>query len=242
MEINRREFIETAGVLTAISAIGSSLPVFGATGKENLFTNPTEHKLPELPYAFDAFDKFIDAKTIELHYSKHHQAYVNGLNKSLAEIDIALGKQDFSIIDYWLKKLAFHGAGHFLHTLYWNSMSPNGGGEPKGKLIDKINMNFGSFEKFKKMFSASAVAVEGSGWALLAYQPSTKKLLILQIENHQKLTTWDVIPLIVLDVWEHAYYLKYQNKRGDYVNNWWNIVNWETAEKNFLIHPIKENK
>jgi len=222
--------------------MGASLPVFGQGGKDNVFLNNTEHKLPELPYSYDALDSYIDGKTIELHYSKHHQAYVNGLNKAEAEIAIALGKKDFGMIDYWLKKLAFHGAGHFLHTLYWNSMSPNGGGEPKGTLADKIKIDFGSFEKFRMMFSASAASVEGSGWALLAYQPSSKKLQILQIENHQKLTTWDVIPLLVIDVWEHAYYLKYQNKRADYIKEWFNIANWENAAKNFAIHPAGDEK
>jgi len=242
MELDRREFLGTAGVIGAVAALGTSLPLFGGTGKDGLVKNPAEHKLPELPYGFDAFDKYIDAKTIELHYSKHHQAYVTGLNKAEAEINIALGKKDFSMIDYWLKKLAFHGAGHFLHSLYWNSMSPKGGGEPKGELADRIKMDFGTFEKFKLMFSAAATSVEGSGWALLAYQPAMKKLEILQIENHQKLTTWDIIPLMVIDVWEHAYYLKYQNKRADYVKEWWNVVNWENVTKNLVLHPSKESK
>ncbi len=242
MEINRRDFLQSAGVLSAVAAMGATLPVFGQSGQENLFLNNTEYKLPELPYAFDALDSYIDAKTIELHYTKHHQGYVNGLNKAQAEIAEALGKKDFSMIDYWLKKLAFHGAGNFLHTLYWNSMSPTGGGEPKGDLADRIKVDFGTFDKFKMMFSAAASSVEGSGWGLLAYQPSTKKLVILQVENHQKLTTWDVIPLMTIDVWEHAYYLKYQNKRADYIKEWWNIVNWENASKNFSVHPIREEK
>jgi len=242
MEINRREFIETAGVLSAIAAVGATLPSFGQTGQDNLFLNKTEHVLPKLPYSFDALEGYIDSRTIELHYTKHHQAYIYGLNKAEAEITEALGKKEFGMIDYWLKKAAFHGAGHYLHSLYWNSMSPQGGGEPKGNLADRINIDFGSFEKFKSMFTASASSVEGSGWALMAFRPATKKITVLQVENHQKLTTWDIVPLMVIDVWEHAYYLKYQNKRADYINAWWNVVNWDSVEINFAMHFPIESK
>ncbi|MFC2131375.1 superoxide dismutase [Bacteroidota bacterium] len=242
MKNNRREFLQNAGLLTAFAAAGSSIPGYTALAKDDLFINMTEHQLPKLPYNFDALEPYIDAATVELHYSKHHQGYVNGMNKAEAAITEALGKKDFSLVDYWTQKLAFHGAGNYLHTLYWNSMSPDGGGEPEGKLSDSIKINFGSFDKFKMLFTSVSKSVEGSGWGMLAYRPADKKLLVLQVENHQKMTTWDIIPLMVIDVWEHAYYLKYRNKRADYINEWWNVVNWDNAGKMFSVHPQEENK
>jgi Fe-Mn family superoxide dismutase len=225
MELNRREFISSAGALSAISLMGTGLAASTMFAKNDIEVADNQHKLPVLPYKYNELEPIIDAGTLELHYSKHHAAYVAGLNKAEFEIVDALGRKEFGMVDYWTKKMAFHGAGHFLHTLYWNSMTPKGGGLPKGNLKDQINNDFGNFEKFKSMFNSLAGSVEGSGWALLAYRPSDKKLVVLQIENHQKLTTWDVIPLLVIDVWEHAYYLKYQNKRADYINAWWDIAN-----------------
>jgi Fe-Mn family superoxide dismutase len=139
------------------------------------------------------------------------------------------------LIQYWSRKTAFHGAGHFLHSIFWKVMAPagnGGGGEPKGMIADKINEDFGSFENLKDQFSAASKAVEGSGWGILSYRPDDSRLIVLQAENHQKLTNWVDSPLLCLDVWEHAYYLKYQNNRGAYVDNWWNVVNWPQVEKN----------
>ncbi len=131
-------------------------------------------------------------------------------------------------MDYWSKKAAFHGSGHFLHSIFWENLAPAGsGGKVSDALAEAFSGSFGNVDAFKAQFSAAATTVEGSGWGILAWQPQGQQLVVLQAENHQKLTQWGVIPLLVLDVWEHAYYLKYQNKRAAYVKAFWNVVNWD---------------
>ncbi|TFB24035.1 superoxide dismutase [Filobacillus milosensis] len=192
-----------------------------------------EHTLPPLPYAYDALEPYIDEKIMRLHHDKHHRGYVNGLNKAEREMEKARKKNDYDLIKHWEREAAFHGAGHYLHTIFWYIMDPDGGGKPKGDLLKAINQSFGSFDKFKKHFSEAAKNVESVGWAILVYSPRSHRLEILQAEKHQNLTQWDVIPLLVLDVWEHAYYLQYENNRGKYVDQWWNIVNWDEVEKRY---------
>lgn len=193
------------------------------------------HTLPPLPYAYDALEPWIDKKTMHLHHDIHHLKYVEGLNKAEKMMEEARKKNDFALIKNWEREAAFNGAGHYLHTLFWDIMSPRGGGEPSGSLQDEINMDFGNFQKFKDHFSEAAEKVEGSGWAILVWCPRPHRLEILQAEKHQNLSQWDVIPLLVLDVWEHAYYLKYETDRGKYVQNWWNIVNWPEVERRFNV-------
>lgn len=198
-------------------------------------TQTVEHVLPKLPYAYDALEPFIDKQTVELHHDKHHAAYVAGLNKAEENLAKARQDNDFTHVQCWTRHFAFHGGGVFLHNLYWNSMAPQGGGgggEPAGPLMEKIKEDFGSFEAFKAQFSATGKSVEGSGWAALAYRPDHDRLCVLQIENHQKLSPWGNEPILAMDMWEHAYYLKYQNKKADYIEAWWNVVNWETAQEN----------
>ncbi len=238
MESNRRNFLASAGAVTAAAAVSGAFSPMNLNAKQSgeAAGELTEHKLPPLPYAYDALEPYIDSQTLQIHHDKHHQGYINGLNaaeKSLAEIR---ADGDYSKIQFWERKLAFHGAGAYLHSVYWKSMTPNSTKKPGGELMKKINRDFGSYEKFTDQFNAAAKAVEGSGWCLLAHRPVDDRLLVLQIENHQKLTTWNVSPILVLDVWEHAYYLKYQNKRGDYISNWWNIVNWDYAAKMLETH------
>ncbi|MCL5779421.1 superoxide dismutase [Desulforamulus profundi] len=190
-----------------------------------------KHELPALPYDYNALEPHYDEQTVRLHHDAHHKAYVDGLNNAEAKLAEAREKGDFALVKHWERELAFHGSGHILHTLFWENMSPNGGGPATGLVAEEINKFFGSFETFKKQLSAVAVAVEGSGWALLCYNPMFKKLEILTAEKHQNLTQWGVVPLLVLDVWEHAYYLKYQNKRAAFVEAWWNLVNWEDVNR-----------
>lgn len=190
-----------------------------------------KHELPALPYDYDALEPHYDEQTVRLHHDAHHKAYVDGLNNAEAKLAEAREKGDFALVKHWERELAFHGSGHILHTLFWENMSPNGGGPATGLVAEEINKFFGSFETFKKQLSAVAVAVEGSGWALLCYNQMFKKLEILTAEKHQNLTQWGVVPLLVLDVWEHAYYLKYQNKRAAFVEAWWNLVNWEDVNR-----------
>lgn len=189
------------------------------------------HSLPPLPYDYAALEPHIDEQTMRLHHDKHHLAYVNGLNKAEEKLVEAREKNDFSLVKHWGREAAFHGAGHFLHTVFWENMGPNGGGKPAGALADALQSAFGSVEKFVSHFKAAGAAVEGSGWVLLVRNNMTKALDILTAEKHQNLTQWVVTPLLVCDVWEHAYYLKYQNNRGAYLDAFMNVVNWQDVAK-----------
>lgn len=189
--------------------------------------------LPELPYAYNALEPYYDEQTVRIHHDMHHKAYVDGLNNALTKLAEARENADYALIKHWEKELAFHGSGHVLHTLFWENMTPQSSGSPAGELLLQMKKDFGSFEDFQKQFSAAAGAVEGSGWAVLGWQPQLGKLLITQVEKHQDLTVWGIVPLLILDVWEHAYYLKYQNRRAEWIKAWWNIVNWEVVEKRF---------
>jgi len=194
------------------------------------------HELPPLPHDYNALEPYIDEQTMHLHHDIHHKGYVDGLNNAEKKLAEARAAGDYALVKHWSREAAFHGSGHFMHALFWPNMAPNGrggGGEPKGELAEQIKKDFTSFEAFKKHYSAAAVAVEGSGWAVLAWQPQGKQLVVLQSEKHQQLTQWGVVPLLVLDVWEHAYYLKYQNKRAAYVEAWWNVVNWADVAARF---------
>jgi len=186
-----------------------------------------KYQLPDLPYAYNALEPYYDEQTVKLHHDVHHKAYVDGLNNADAKLAEAREKGDFSLVKHWERELAFHGSGHILHALFWESMKPDGGGPATGKIAEMIDRDFGGFENFKKQFSAAAVAVEGSGWALLCCNPALGKLEILTAEKHQDLTMWGAQPILALDVWEHAYYLKYQNKRAAWVEAWWNLVDWD---------------
>ncbi|WNF37953.1 superoxide dismutase [Bacillaceae bacterium IKA-2] len=191
------------------------------------------HNLPTLPYDYDALEPFIDEEIMRLHHSEHHKSYVEGLNKAEKEMEKARQKNDYSLIKHWEREAAFNGAGHYLHTIFWNVMSPKGGGEPRGVLREQIELDFGSYDKFKSHFSEAAKNVEAVGWTILVWAPRAGRMEILQAEKHQNLSQWDVVPILPIDVWEHAYYLQYKNQRELYVDNWWNIVNWEHASKRF---------
>ncbi|MDG5787660.1 superoxide dismutase [Evansella sp. AB-P1] len=191
------------------------------------------HSLPKLPYQYDSLEPYIHRRIMELHHKKHHQSYVDGLNKAEKNLQEQRKKNKFENIKHWERELAFHGAGHYLHSLFWQVLSPKGGGKPKGELANQIDLDFEGFHSFKNHFSEAANGVEGSGWAILVWSPRVGRLEILTAEKHQNLTQWDVIPLLPLDVWEHAYYLQYENERHRYVNNWWNIINWPYVEERY---------
>lgn len=201
---------------------------------------PGGHRLPPLPYDYDALEPYISEKVMRLHHDRHHQSYVDGLNKAELKMQEARRTGNFELIRHWEREAAFHGAGHYLHTIFWNVMSPNGGGEPKGLLRQQIDRDFGSFQSFKRHFGEAAKNVEGVGWAILVWAPRAHRLVILQAEKHQYLSQWDVIPLLVLDVWEHAYYLQYETDRAAYVDRWWNVVNWnEVAMRFYTAQKVK---
>jgi superoxide dismutase, Fe-Mn family len=219
---DRRTFLKHAAVGSLIVA---TAPAAHAIAFEPV-PSGAKHELPPLPYAVDALEPHLDAQTMQLHHDKHHLAYVNGLNKAEEELAKARQSGDHALVQHWSRQAAFHGGGHWLHSMFWKVMAPagkGGGGEPSGELLAAITESFGS---------AAANAVEGSGWGLLHYRAADQRLIILQAENQQKLSAWGSTPILGVDVWEHAYYLKYQNRRADYVTAWWNVVNWTQVEQN----------
>ncbi|QTA91195.1 superoxide dismutase [Desulfonema magnum] len=232
----RREMMKGIGAATmalGLEGIMSSAYAADTSSKEiKKAVQGGECKLPPLPYPYDALEPHIDKQTLEIHHDRHHAGYVKKFNIALKKLAEARASGDFALIKHWSKELAFNGSGHALHSLYWANMSPEGGA-PEGELLENINKSFGGADKFKSQFMAATKAVEGSGWGILAYEPYMGQLVILQAEKHQDLTIWGAIPLMVCDVWEHAYYLKYQNKRGDYVANFCKIINWKEVEKRY---------
>lgn len=202
-----------------------------------------EYVLPKLPYAYEALEPYIDAQTMHIHHDKHHQGYVNGLNKALAELaKIRSGSGDASLIKHWSRELGFNGGGHVNHSLFWLCMAPpsaGGGGSPSGTLAEGITRDFGSFEAFGKQFHAAAAAVEGSGWAWLVFEHISRRLLVQQMEKQQDMLVTGVTPLLGVDVWEHAYYLHYQNRRSDYITAFMNVVNWPRVQSmyEFITGP-----
>lgn len=237
--MNKRNFLKTCALtgtlgLVKINGIQGQIIKYMETmiNKGAVIDESGKFILPELTYAYDALEPYIDEQTMRLHHDVHHLSYVNGLNNASAKIKEAIENKDFGIIKHWQRELAFHGAGHFLHSIFWENMGPNKG-ERSGILEEYIEGSFNSFDAFKEYFSAVAGAVEGSGWGILAYQPDSDRLEVLQAEKHQNLSQWTAIPLLVIDVWEHAYYLKYQNKRGAYIDAFFNVINWEAVSKRF---------
>ena len=187
-----------------------------------------KYVLPELPYAYDALEPHISAEVMELHHSKHHQNYVNGANAALEKLEAA--RKDGSIaavVTALSKDLAFNLGGHTNHSLFWENLSPNGGGKPAGALAAAIDEDFGSFEEFQKHFAAAALGLQGSGWAVLAYDKIGERLVIEQMTDQQGNLSIDLVPLLLLDMWEHAFYLQYKNVKADYVAAVWNVFNWD---------------
>jgi Fe-Mn family superoxide dismutase len=200
-----------------------------------------KYELPPLPYAYDALEPHIDARTMEIHHTKHHQTYTDKLNAALEKCPPEVQEKDIVKILSNLDQVPadqksainFNGGGFDNHRIFWNNMKPNGGGEPGGSVADAINTSFGSFSDFKEKFSSTTIAIQGSGWGWLVYNPSTNKVEYKAMPNQTSPRTEGLIPLLGCDVWEHAYYLKYQNRRPDYVSAWWNVVNWDDAANNF---------
>ena len=184
-------------------------------------------QLPQLPYPLDALEPHYDARTLELHHGKHHLAYVNSLNAALDKLAAARSAGDFALVKHLEREVAFHGGGHILHSIFWTNLAPNGGGAPDGALADALARDFGSFAAFDAQMRAAANAVEGSGWGVLAAEAGTGRLAIVQVEKHQNQLLPGWVPVFVLDVWEHAYYLKYQNRRAEWVDAvMQHLVNW----------------
>ncbi len=198
-----------------------------------------KYTLPEMPYAYDALEPHIDARTMEIHHTKHHQTYTDKLNAALEKCPSDVQDKSIEEILSDLSKVPeeqrgainFNGGGYYNHKIFWNNMKPNGGGEPGGKVADAIKDSFGGFSDFKDKFSSSTATIQGSGWGWLVHNPKSGKVEYKAMPNQDSPLKEGLVPLLGCDVWEHAYYLKYQNKRPDYIAAWWNVVNWDDVEE-----------
>lgn len=238
--MNRKEFLSASAVLSASTILPAQSVVaqhYQENGLDRLTNRNGEFQLLSLPYNRNFLEPYMDEETVYLHHTFHHGGAVKGANKDLQMIRKAMDEGNLETVDYWTRKLSYHFSSHVLHTIFWTNLT-NKKTEPSGTLLKRIETDFGSYEKLKTYLAKTAKDVDGNGWGILGYQPYSGKLTILQCENHEKLTQWGVIPLLVIDVWEHAYYLKYKNKRNDFVDTMLNILNWDnvaerlnTAEK-----------
>ncbi|XP_068088136.1 superoxide dismutase [Mn], mitochondrial isoform X2 [Hyperolius riggenbachi] len=193
-----------------------------------------KHTLPDLSYDFGALEPHISAEIMKIHHSKHHAAYVNNLNIAEEKYAEAVAKGDVTTQISLQPALKFNGGGHINHTIFWTNLSPNGGGEPQGELLEAIKRDFGSFEKFKEKLATLSVAVQGSGWGWLGYNKEFNRLQIATCVNQDPLQgTTGLLPLLGIDVWEHAYYLQYKNVRPDYLKAIWNVINWQNVSERY---------
>jgi len=192
-----------------------------------------KYELPELPYDYRALEPHYSAEVLELHHDKHHKAYVDGANTTFEKLGEARESGDFGTINQLEKNMAFHLSGHVLHSLLWKNMSPDGGGEPDGELAATIKESFGSYDALRAQISEAANNVQGSGWAALSWEPISSRLIVEQIYDHQGNVGQGGPPLLALDMWEHAFYLQYKNVKKDWVDAFWNIVNWPDVAARF---------
>lgn len=229
--MDRGEFLKTAS-LVGVTSLLASKNAFA----ENLLYNKIDKLADEngnfilqpLPYSENFLEPYMDSETVHLHYTFHHGGAVKAANNDLAKIKEALDSNNLETVDFWTKKLSLHASSHILHTIFWTNLT-NKSTNPTGELLKRIEKSFGSYEKLKAYIASTSKNVDGNGWGILGYQPYADSLMVMQCENHEKLTQWGVIPLLVIDVWEHAYYLKYRNKRTDFVDALFSIINWDNV-------------
>jgi superoxide dismutase, Fe-Mn family len=189
------------------------------------------YTLPDLPYDYAALEPWYSAEVLELHHARHHAAYVKGANDSIDALDAARDSDDFGQLTMLEKNLAFHLSGHVLHSILWENLSPDGGGEPDGDLAAAVKEHFGSFERLQRHLTAATATVQGVGWGALAWEPTGERLVVEQIYDHQGNIGQAATPLLVLDSWEHAYYLQYKNVKADYIDAMWNLINWDDVAR-----------
>ena len=192
-----------------------------------------KYQLPDLPYDYAALEPWYSAEILELHHDKHHAAYVDGANTALEKLAAARDSDDYDAIVGLQKALAFNVSGHVMHSLFWKNLSPDGGGKPEGELAAAIEEFFGDFERCKSQLAAVTTSVQGSGWGALAWEPLGQRLIVEQVYDHQGNVGNGAGPLLVIDAWEHAFYLQYKNVKADYVEAIWNIVNWDDVAQRF---------
>ncbi|HEY5447765.1 MAG TPA: superoxide dismutase [Polyangia bacterium] len=191
------------------------------------------YTLPDLPYDYGALEPHVSGKIMQLHHDKHHRAYVTGANTALDALAEARARDDFSRTAALERSLAFNVSGHVLHSLFWQNLAPRAGGEPTGALADQIARDFGGFSRFRAELNSAAATIMGSGWAALTWDPLSKRLLTAQIHDHQNEITQGGVPILVLDAWEHAYYLQYGPEKKTYFDAIWNVWNWADAGRRF---------
>jgi Fe-Mn family superoxide dismutase len=191
------------------------------------------YTLPELGYGFSALEPHISARILELHHDKHHAAYVTGANAALERLEEARAKSDAAALPGLERALAFNVSGHVLHSIFWTNLAPKAGGRPDGALGTAIDRDFGSFDAFRRQLTGAAASVMGSGWAALVWEPLGRKLIVTQIYDHQGNVAQASAPLLVLDAWEHAYYLQYENRKADFFEAVWNLWSWPDVERRF---------
>lgn len=229
--MNRKQFIQSSLIMGGATILPSN-SVFATSVKEGGIDRLVDQEgnfiQQTLPYSENFLEPFMDTETLHLHYTFHHGGAVKGANKDLQMIRKAMDENSLETVDYWTRKLSYHLSSHVLHSIFWTNLT-NKPILPTGDLLKRIEKDFGGYDKLKLYLAKTSKDVDGNGWGILGYQPYTDKLTILQCENHEKLTQWGVIPLLVIDVWEHAYYLKFKNKRNDFVDNLFSIVNWDNA-------------
>jgi superoxide dismutase, Fe-Mn family len=189
------------------------------------------YTLPALKYDYGELEPNLSAKILQLHHDKHHAAYVNGANETLEKLADARKNENFAAINQLEKSLAFHISGHKLHSILWSNMSPKGGGEPAGEIKGLIETDFGGFVPFQKQFNAASAGVQGSGWGVLSWEPLAGKLIVNQVYDHQGEHAQGGVPILVCDVWEHAYYLQYENRRADWIAAFWKVINWDDVNR-----------
>jgi len=229
--ISRRALIKSLGAGAFAFGVGGMAGRARAEEAELPAVKPYE--LPPLPYAYNALEPQINEATVRVHHDKHHAAYVKGLNTALESLEKARASNDFSHIKCICNDIAFNGSGHVLHTLYWNSMRSGASPKPEGVLMNAIERDFGSFDSFKGQFTAAAKQAQASSWGVLAWEPMGRRLVVLTAGEHQNLTIWGATPLLVCDTWEHAYYLQYQNRRPEYVDAFFQVIDWPAVSKRF---------
>jgi superoxide dismutase, Fe-Mn family len=191
------------------------------------------YTLPDLPYDYGALEPHISGEIMQLHHDKHHNTYVTALNEVLEKLAAAREKGDFGAIVGMEKTLSFNLGGHLNHTVFWKNLSPDGGDKPDGELAAAINESFGSFDGFQAHFTSAATTIQGSGWAILAWDTLGQSLHIVQLYDQQANVPVCMVPIVMVDMWEHAFYLQYKNVKPDYVKAWWNVVNWADAAARF---------
>lgn len=235
--MNRKHFLKNSALLGAVSLLPAN-NVFSQsledTGMDTLIDKDGNFALQPLPYSETFLEPSMDQETLHLHYTFHHGDAVKAANKDLQMVKKAIDENSLDTVDYWTKKLSYHLSSHILHTIFWTNLT-NKRTDPHAELLKQIERDFGSYDKLKLLIGKTSKGVDGNGWGILGYQPYTQKLTVLQCENHEKLTQWGVIPLLVIDVWEHSYYLKYRNRRAEFVDNLFPIINWDNVTERLSL-------